>query len=1177
MWDPTPDTLQGFMSSPPPPSSVKGSLSALSGLPRVAATVPLAVPAAAAGAAGALTGAVGAALDPDNAAEHLAQGNERLRNWSSYVYGLANKIPATEAGAQAAEGLLSVPGKIGQNVNESLVRPLVGESASQAVGDVAQDLATVAPAAGVKGAAASGARGAARAARAARDAYQAEAATVTAPNAEPAPPPTPPVGQPVTAAQLKAQPNPIPPPEGTAAATRERFSLQSAAAPIPGGAQVPGPPEISAPGASPSAAPNPAPGQRGSFSFQNDNDLNRSTAAPKAKQSGAPAPQSEYDANRQLAGQGARTPEQDEILRRLSGQRGSVQLFNSPADEGPKETPSPDQQDARKAHLDAIDKLSGGLLPERRTSALTGDYNATGDDFQMKEVGNEMMRQQLASENAAMHGATENVHQSLGSQFDNSVDPQVVSDRGRTIRNAVTGIQDWYQKATDGLYEAARAQNQGRPIPELKRVSDYLNDDSNFTNDAEIGLQRAAKQRLQRLWTTGDPDKGAPPGSVNAAERFREFLNEKGKNPSAMGVASDLKGHLDLDVAEHGGPGQFQAARALRRHQYQMLEEPTGIRKLLAPSDSQGINHAIPTEKVADYVADLPQDQHEHVLNVLRAAAHLDDPSGKLAEDSAAAMREIQAHVVSRMHAAARNADGSWNARKFYNAAASYGPKLPSLFRERPDVIENLKTINNAGNVLNMDKHYPGAGAQVERTGTVGHLLETGGKAAASIAHDIPFVGRIVGRGIESGVEGLAGRMGETSRNREVAKRLVDRNGKQRGSVQLFHGKEVEDSERNQRSEYNANRQIAGQPKRTPEGELKTGSTVKDPRRSAYPGIYDDPKDVMSRLDTVPESPHLKEIFGTTRKEMHDAVVERGDVAPKSPMPGMAPKGKGSEHAQQVTTPENAERIRNAITALKEHDPSAYHGMVAWYHSDPMYHSIKKILGGDAERASDVYHKLNTYTALASPMSSVGPEIVRGTAAATTAAEGNFDQFSRYGGLPAEKLSSKNAPALKNLELGFEGHAFHGTAQAPAMQRFNQTGEEARAVKTGAYRRASDAPSRPGSEYQNTVLVGDSHFSRGAGLADVRGAAAYDGSIEGPELKVVHPWYHENVAKPLGIPATSAQAAQWAAFSHETGVETPIGAPKLEIWADQIADAAKRAGVKPREMWERIVKRLAAK
>jgi len=40
----------------------------------------------------------------------------------------------------------------------------------------------------------------------------------------------------------------------------------------------------------------------------------------------------------------------------------------------------------------------------------------------MKEVGNEQMRKQLASENAAMHSATENVHDSIGSEFENSVD-----------------------------------------------------------------------------------------------------------------------------------------------------------------------------------------------------------------------------------------------------------------------------------------------------------------------------------------------------------------------------------------------------------------------------------------------------------------------------------------------------------------------------------------------------------------------------------------------------------------------------------------------------------------------------------------------------------------------------------------------------------------------------------
>jgi hypothetical protein len=190
------------------------------------------------------------------------------------------------------------------------------------------------------------------------------------------------------------------------------------------------------------------------------------------------------------------------------------------------------------------------------------------------------------------------------------------------------------------------------------------------------------------------------------------------------------------------------------------------------------------------------------------------------------------------------------------------------------------------------------------------------------------------------------------------------------------------------------------------------------------------------------------------------------------------------------------------------------------------------------------------------------------------AAEGNFDKFAKYGNLPQDKAPA--ALKAKNFELGNEGTMAHG-AQAPAMGRFLATGQEANAVKTGTYRRSSDAPSRQGNDHQNTVPVGDSHWARGMGLADVRGAADFDGSAQGTEMKVLGEWYHDNVARhpDIDIPSTSAQAVQWAALSKETGVDTPVGAPKLEIWADKIAEAAKREGVTPKVMWERIVKRLA--
>jgi hypothetical protein len=332
----------------------------------------------------------------------------------------------------------------------------------------------------------------------------------------------------------------------------------------------------------------------------------------------------------------------------------------------------------------------------------------------------------------------------------------------------------------------------------------------------------------------------------------------------------------------------------------------------------------------------------------------------------------------------------------------------------------------------------------------------------------------------------------------------------------------------------------------------------------------------MERLGPgQPESPHLKEIFGKSREDLHDDAVARGEVEPKTPIPGIAPKGKGSAHANDVTTPENAERIRNIINSYKEHDPSGYHGMVGWYEMGAMHDSIKKILGGNEKLADKVYHNLNSFTSYASPMSSVGPEITRGTAAATMAAEGNFKKFAEQGGLPQDKAPS--ALKAKNFELGNEGHAMHSNAHAGAMSRFNDTGQEANAVKTGTYRRSGDAPARGNSDYQNTVPVGDSHWSRGVGLADVRASKAFEGSAGGPEMKVLAPWYHDEVARhpDVNLPSTSAQAVQWGALSKETGVNSPIGAPKLEIWADKIAEAAKREGIAPKAMWERIVKRLA--
>jgi hypothetical protein len=1370
------DEAADFMAHPPHRPSRTEAGQMVGGLPRAAAGFVTSVAGGAASAGSHLAGAVMAPIAGDRAGEVLDNANERSKRWSEGVSNLANYVPTgSEVGDQTAEALLSAPGNLIKGTVGAGLKAVLPDNLNQAVGDVASGVGTDLMAAAVPGLARAGIRGVKAPARAVKGIYdKGFSATAEATPAEPAAAPnaatTPKIGSPVTGDDLRASPNPIPnPTEPPAPATHQNSET--------GGTRVAAPTEIAAPGASPSAAPEQGTAQTAPLG---------QTAAGQAE-------------------------------------RGSVSVFNSPKEEGPQETPRPEEQAQREQHIKDLNNLSGGVMPGTRDSAVSGDYNATGRDWQDKETNSPTMQAQLASENAALHGSMKNVHDSVGSQFKDKVDGPTLDGRGRTVRGALQGISDWFDKAVDGVYQTARQTHGDNAMPQfLTRAESFLKDDGNYMPD---GFRKSALTRLNQLKTVGDngiagdATSAATPGSVGAAEKFRQWLNAN-RTLDNKHTVRQLVDHTDMDVAQAGGAGLFKTARAMKRHQFQMMEEPKLMGKLLSANDSQGINHSIPDHKVLDTVSEAATDQHQHLQNVLRAGAHL---SPDLAKSSAQAIREIQGHMLSKMHDAATDDGGKWNARGFYTAADRFSRNVPAAFADRPDLIKHIQTINDAGNTLHMDKHYPGAVGQGVKATALGHIAEAGGKAAGSVVGAlVPHVGHFIAKGIESGVEGLAGKVSETSREKAVASRIrpnergsigvlpqrdavthteeprgvgvqyhtyrtpnggsmnvvekpglgirsattseipKDERGKgwgtrmlqravddthadgqvwrsdaqvshgqvgayknlaqlgydvklkphddvqgayqahgdhvfevkprkvngpdsQRGSVKVMNPEEPPPEEGKgsmvnvglhqgqegdkgfrKMSKQEAQKAVESTgakvtktsvltpkqhgvaeptavmstdrplnndemqsvlaktkqsaiPQRTDRGDesmhiapgheeiaktegwdsfnpeyfrehdgrtmtaaaenpknIHPDSTVTNPKRS-WPGIYDDPKEIMKRLgDGQPESPHLKEIFGKSREDLHDAAVARGDVEPKTPIPGIAKGGKGSAHAADVTNDANAERIRNIIQAYKEHDLSGYHGMVGWYEMDPMYHSIKKILGGNEEMAGKVYHNLNSYTSYASPMSSVGPEIRRGTAAATMAAEGNFAKFEKQGGLPQDK--AKGALKSSNFELGNEGHAMHSTAHAGAMSRFNETGEEARAVKTGTYRRSGDAPSRQGSDHQNTVPVGDSHWSRGVGLADVRGAQAFDGSAEGPEMKVLHKWYHDEVARhhDTNLPSTSAQAVQWGALSKETGVESQVGAPKLEIWADKIAEAAKREGVAPKEMWSRIVKRLAA-
>ena len=132
-------------------------------------------------------------------------------------------------------------------------------------------------------------------------------------------------------------------------------------------------------------------------------------------------------------------------------------------------------------------------------------------------------------------------------------------------------------------------------------------------------------------------------------------------------------------------------------------------------------------------------------------------------------------------------------------------------------------------------------------------------------------------------------------------------------------------------------------------------------------------------------------------------------------------------------------------------------------------------------------------------------------------------------------------------------------------------------VESGAYPMSPKVPMYiqaagvPETGFQTRIPVGDAHWSRATGLADVRTAKNYGASVSTPEMQALAPWWREKIAAEHGLESVPAQAITWGLFGRQTGVDTPVGAPKLELLADEIMKASKRTGIDPLTMRDLIL------
>lgn len=384
-------------------------------------------------------------------------------------------------------------------------------------------------------------------------------------------------------------------------------------------------------------------------------------------------------------------------------------------------------------------------LNEARDSALHNNGPAAMSEFQTSRdpttpLGLEA-RAVFDRERQALGNFSANIAQKTGGSI--GTDGATLEGRGTSILKPFDDLQDWFDEQRRDLYAVADERAKGVPT-DLKGFQEVLNDDSLMTNQDRVGLRSGLNAYLKKLGVV-DND-GNITASAQQAETVRKYLNDEW-SPQNSKLAGKLKAALDADVTEAAGSDIYQSARALVQKQKDTLENPSGLGTLLDASGPGGINRKVPLEKIPDRIMSMPQAQLEHVVTTLREMPQELQPQ---AQD---ALAELQAHYASRLTDIGGKFEGSWNHRGVNQFLDNTSGKAPLIFGEDNPLLRDMDTLRAAGNILRVDRSYPGAAIQgkILRSkllpGAIATVGGLGGELVGS-ALGMPTVGSAIGSGV---------------------------------------------------------------------------------------------------------------------------------------------------------------------------------------------------------------------------------------------------------------------------------------------------------------------------------------------------------------------------------------------------------------------------------------------
>jgi hypothetical protein len=361
--------------------------------------------------------------------------------------------------------------------------------------------------------------------------------------------------------------------------------------------------------------------------------------------------------------------------------------------------------------LENIELMKKIGLNEQRPSAISGNKFQAGMEYENTKLDNQVgqvARDQLAKEQQAIKSYASNIVADTGATAGT---PEAI---GQSIRAPLQGLSDYFDAQIGKLYDAAKENAGGMGAVDPKNLNALIgnNDfrESLLSSPAGTTLLGSIERQIKRFQGAPIPGETPPPApnTVNSAENLRKWLNSQW-SPGNSRLIGQVKEALDTDVANAGGSGVFDQARALHGLRKDTLDNPNGISKLLTEKGPGGINQAIPDEKVASNLLTMPTGQFSHVLETLSSLPDNLAPQGNQA------IAEIRGALAKRIYQAGdsggtQNGPSMWNAANVTRAMNANRSKMDMLFT--PEQLDRFNTLHDVGHILQSPTAYKGAAAQ---------------------------------------------------------------------------------------------------------------------------------------------------------------------------------------------------------------------------------------------------------------------------------------------------------------------------------------------------------------------------------------------------------------------------------------------------------------------------------